>query len=107
MMRTVPGADCCLQSDGMPDSRCQAFSKVWLDDAQIVAVCPFLLAGSFWEPLGWPWMEMAGAALKPLAVFAAIRELRCSRTTGGCPKRDQPERPTILPAPMRKRTTAE
>ena len=61
-----------------------ALSKVWLDDAQVVAVCPFLLAGSFWEKGGWPWMETAGVTLKPLAVFTAIRELRCSRAAGGC-----------------------
>lgn len=33
----------------------QALQQLFLADASVVAVLPFLLAGPFWEQQGWPW----------------------------------------------------
>lgn len=33
----------------------QAFQQLWLPDETVIGVMPFLLAGQFWIPRGWPW----------------------------------------------------
>lgn len=33
-----------------------AYERLWLHDPQVLGVCPFLLAGAFWEADGWPWI---------------------------------------------------
>ena len=53
-----------------------AYDRIWLDDPQIVAVCPFLLAGKFWEANGWPWLDQD---LTPEPVYKATRALRLRR----------------------------
>jgi hypothetical protein len=52
-----------------------AYEHLWLNDPQVTAVCPFLLAGKFWEASGWPWM-VGG---ERLPVFNATRALRIQR----------------------------
>ena len=60
-----------------------AFEKVWLPDDAVIGVAPFLLAGQFWEPQGWPWANFtASGTFVPRAVFTAIKQLRC-RVIGG------------------------
>ncbi len=59
-----------------------AYEKVWLPDAQVVGVTPFLLAGKFWEGLGWPYVDVEGENLIPRAVYNATRRIRCA-TVGG------------------------
>ena len=81
-----------------------AYEQLWLPDDQVLGVTPFLLAGQFWEPMGWPWTSSAtiavtGAAtrgdevvslrvvvaasrLEPRLVYNATRQLRC-RVVGG------------------------
>jgi hypothetical protein len=55
-----------------------AYERIWLDDPQVVAVCPFLLAGKFWEASGWPWLD---SGLKPEPVYTATRAIRLQRAT--------------------------
>ena len=33
-----------------------AYEQLWLHDRQLLGVCPFLLAGVFWEAKGWLWI---------------------------------------------------
>ena len=55
-----------------------AFEALWLPDAAVIGIAPFLLAGHFWEPMGWPWANATAAgALAPRPVFMAIKRLRC------------------------------
>ena len=67
-----------------------AYSTYWLDDPQVLGVHPFLLAGKFWDALGWPWMTASGGGadggeqtLVPSKVFTAIKGLRCAVLDGG------------------------
>lgn len=64
------------------------YQALWLPDQQVIGVCPFLLAGEFWEPMGWPWMHPVDGVRKlfPTPVYSAVRSLRCSLqpTSVGC-----------------------
>merc|ERR1712216_1090473 len=54
-----------------------AYQQLWLPDTQVLGVCPFLLAGPFWDAAGWPWMNISTTgALVPLPVFNATKQLR-------------------------------
>ena len=63
-----------------------AFEQLWLPDSQVIGVAPFLLAGTFWEPLGWMWANVtADGSLTPRPVFMAVKRLRCELQGGaGC-----------------------
>ena len=63
-----------------------AFEQLWLPDDRVIGVCPFLLAGKFWEPGGFQWANVtASGALAPRPVFATITQLRCKVVGGaGC-----------------------
>ena len=60
-----------------------AFERVWLGDAQVVGVAPFLLAGgALWQNLGWPWMNESTSwkgkrVLVPNPVFGTMQRVRC------------------------------
>jgi hypothetical protein len=56
-----------------------AYKELWLRDPQVLAACPFLLAGEFWEAGGWPWMR--GAGLTPEPVYTAVKQLRHTAAT--------------------------
>ncbi len=54
-----------------------AYEQLWLRDPQLLGVCPFLLAGVFWEADGWPWVVAGtcpGCGRQP--VFNATVNLR-------------------------------
>jgi len=51
---------------------------VWLPDAQVLGVTPFLLAGAFWQSSGWLWVDSSGRRL----VYNSTRALRC-KIVGG------------------------
>ena len=82
-----------------------SYERYWLDDPQVVGVHPFLLAGTFWDALGWPWMNVTSSngggsgggggggvapgvpTLVPSEVYTAVKELRCTVMGvggGGC-----------------------
>jgi hypothetical protein len=78
-----------------------AFSRIWNEDQQVLGVCPFLLAGDFWEKMGWPWVatsstdtasatksvvrrerEPRSTVLTPKPVFNSVRFTRCTIVGG-------------------------
>ena len=55
-----------------------AYTTMWVPDSQVLGVTPFLLAGKFWEGLGWPWVTVGGdGVLVPRQVYTDTRALRC------------------------------
>jgi hypothetical protein len=53
-----------------------AYQQIWGKDSQVIGVCPFLLAGQFWEPKGWPWLRQGNdSQLIPLPVYEAVKVL--------------------------------
>jgi hypothetical protein len=44
----------------------EALQELWAPDADVDAVLPFLLAGGFWDPLGFPWTLWNGSTLTTL-----------------------------------------
>jgi hypothetical protein len=63
-----------------------AYEQLWLQDPQVLGVCPFLLAGVFWEADGWPWVVApragcTGCGRQP--VFNATVTLRKKVETTG------------------------
>lgn len=63
-----------------------ALQEQWLPDTQVIGITPFLLAGDFWEELGWPWVHNISIAgnsfFVPREVFNKTQRLRCD-TVGG------------------------
>eukprot|EP00041_Stephanoeca_diplocostata_P011552 m.191204 g.191204 ORF g.191204 m.191204 type:complete len:404 (+) comp18586_c0_seq1:333-1544(+) len=55
-----------------------AFARIWGPDPQVRGVTPFLLAGRFWDDLGWPWMNSTSTGVEPLSIYRQLREARCS-----------------------------
>ncbi|MDP3276457.1 MAG: hypothetical protein Q8Q09_14760 [Deltaproteobacteria bacterium] len=58
----------------------QAYTDLWLTDANVRAVMPFMLQDSSWDRFAW--VQSSGA---PYPVYTTIRALRCSRIAGRCP----------------------
>ena len=56
----------------------RAFDRIWLQDAQVLGVTPFLLEGKFWDKTGWPWVTDS----VPRLVFNTTRALRCTVVGG-------------------------
>ena len=68
----------------------KAFQKVWLLDKQLLSVCPFLLAGTFWDAPhnrlaihsmpphsnhgGWTWVN--SSTLDAFPVYESVKKLR-------------------------------
>jgi hypothetical protein len=65
----------------------KSFQNIWLPDQQLLSVCPFLLAGTFWDagpaPTGavphsshggWTWVN--SSTLGPFPVFESVKKLR-------------------------------
>jgi hypothetical protein len=56
----------------------QAYKQIWQPDAQVLGVCPFLLAGQFWQSAGWPWLAQTAGPSSPLIpqpVYKAVQAL--------------------------------
>lgn len=56
----------------------EAYRNAWSKDSHVFAVTPFLLAGTFWQEMGWSWINVsAEGILQPLPVYGAMwSELR-------------------------------
>lgn len=47
------GADNTVSADDQAVWLRRAAESIWMQDYSVLAVCPFLLAGRFWEAKGW------------------------------------------------------